>query len=348
MSSSTPMQGTTVVPRTLAMAAVSRIEACHRMNTWGQQRIPFIFIIDYRQQACIVCPLSEVDKDSLLFNFPLGNNVPTGSEVYHRHDAVRWQVEAPSFETYQRSFNLVRTHLWRGDSYLVNLTARMVVHTSLHLLDIFHRTSALYRLWLRDHLVCFSPEIFIRINSSGTISSYPMKGTISALLPRAEETLLADAKEAAEHATVVDLIRNELSKVATHVRVPRYRYIDRIETNRGPILQTSSEITGSLQPDFLLHLGDIVFSQLPAGSITGAPKPMTQNIIQRAEGYERGYYTGVMGIFDGSQLDSAVMIRLIDQVGEQLYFKAGGGITAQSQCSYEYEELLQKAYLPLR
>lgn len=99
-----------------------------------------------------------------------------------------------------------------------------------------------------------------------------MKGTIDATLPDAVQTLMSDGKEAAEHATIVDLIRNDLSIVASHVRVERYRYIDVLQTNRGPILQTSSEICGELPEDYKRQLGDILFSMLPAGSITGAPK----------------------------------------------------------------------------
>ncbi len=151
-----------------------------------------------------------------------------------------------------------------------------------------------------------------------------MKGTIDATLPHAESILLDDAKEAAEHATIVDLIRNDLSMVSEHVTVASYRYIDRLQTNKGPILQTSSEICGMLPGDYTKRLGDILFKLLPAGSITGAPKPRTMQIIAEAEGYERGFYTGVMGCYADGRLDSAVMIRFIEQEDGQLYFKAGG------------------------
>ena len=154
-------------------------------------------------------------------------------------------------------------------------------------------------------------------------------------------------KEAAEHATIVDLIRNDLSMVSEHVTVTSYRYIDRLQTNKGPILQTSSEICGNLPHDYTKRLGDILFKLLPAGSITGAPKPRTVQIIAEAEGYERGFYTGVMGCYAGGRLDSAVMIRFIEQENGQLYFKAGGGITAQSRWESEYNEVKQKIYVPI-
>ena len=84
--------------------------------------------------------------------------------------------------------------------------------------------------------------------------------------------VMDDPKEAAEHATIVDLIRNDLSIVADRVSVSRYRYIDKLQTNRGTILQTSSEIQGTLPDNYRENLGHILFKLLPAGSITGAPK----------------------------------------------------------------------------
>jgi len=86
---------------------------------------------------------------------------------------------------------------------------------------------------------------------------------------------------------------------------------------------------------------------LPAGSITGAPKKKTVEIIQKAEGYDRGYYTGIFGHFDGRDLDSAVAIRFIEKQGEELIFKSGGGITFQSDWKKEYDEMQKKVYVPI-
>ena len=170
---------------------------------------------------------------------------------------------------------------------------------------------------------------------------------IDTTLPNAEKLLMDDPKETAEHATIVDLIRNDLSMVANRVSVSRYRYMDRLQTNRGVIFQTSSEIQGILPENYQEHLGDIIFRLLPAGSITGAPKRKTMQIIQEAETYDRGFYTGVMGYSDGIDLDSAVMIRFVEQEGEKMYFKSGGGITCQSDVESEYNEMKQKVYVPI-
>ena len=85
---------------------------------------------------------------------------------------------------------------------------------------------------------------------------------------------------------------------------------------------------------------------LPAGSISGAPKEKTVEIIQEVEGQPRGYYTGVFGIFDGASLDTAVMIRFIEQSDGEMFFRSGGGITTLSCADDEYQELLEKIYVP--
>ena len=87
---------------------------------------------------------------------------------------------------------------------------------------------------------------------------------------------------------------------------------------------------------------------LPAGSITGAPKKKTVEIIREAETYRRGFYTGVMGYFDGNNLDSGVLIRFLEQ-GEdnRMIFKSGGGITFQSDVNDEYDEMKKKVYVPI-
>jgi len=234
-----------------------------------------------------------------------------------------------------------------GNTYLTNLTFPSEIKTNLSLKDIYKLSSARYKLLYRDQFVVFSPEIFVQIRK-GQIRSFPMKGTIDADIPRARELLLNDTKEMAEHVTIVDLIRNDLSIYANQVKVEKYRYIDTLETSNKRLLQVSSEITGELAPDYLSCLGEIIFSMLPAGSISGAPKPETIRIIQDAEGLDRGYYTGIMGYFDGKNFDSAVMIRYIENRDGQLYYRSGGGITFMSDPEKEYQELIDKVYLPFK
>lgn len=326
------------------MQLYSRKESIERMNDLAGKGRPFLFVTDYRQEHSYVEEISEVDSDFCRYSFNGVTNVEKECEEYD--GTLIWEVAPPTLEEYRIAFDVVKDNILAGNSYLTNLTCKVPVETNLTLEAIFRYSDAKYKLWLKDTLVCFSPEIFVRIEE-GKIKSFPMKGTIDASLPDARRLLMNDRKEAAEHATIVDLIRNDLSMVSEQVTVTRYRYCDCLETNKGPILQTSSEICGVLPEDYLSHIGDIVFRLLPAGSITGAPKPKTMEIIAEAENYERGFYTGVMGYFDGRNLDSAVMIRFIEQENGHLYFKAGGGITSKSALESEYNEVIQKIYVPI-
>ena len=314
------------------------------MNNLAMQGVPFLFIIDYEGKRAVVEPENEVDANELRYCFNgKGNATQTAKPA---NGDIEWDIEPPTETEYQHSFNIVRNAMLAGNSYLANLTCRIGLRTNLSLSDLYNAAEARYRLWMKDKLVCFSPETFVKI-AQGEISSYPMKGTAEDLSPSAAERLLANEKEAAEHATIVDLIRNDLSMVAYDVHVERYRYVERLNTHRGPLLQTSSEIRGRLMPHLMQRPGDVIFSQLPAGSITGAPKKKTVEVIAEAENYHRDFYTGVMGRWDNSELDSAVMIRFIDQCHGKLFFKAGGGITAKSNWKDEYHEVIEKVYAPI-
>lgn len=320
-------------------------EAVRRMNAWGEARQPFVFVVNYACDAAFVELMEDVNPAVCRYDFRGKSNIPLGESPVEKHD-IRWLPHPMSEAEYAKAFEVVHRNLLAGNSFLTNLTCKVPVDTNLSLEEIFCRVHAPYRLWVKDKFVCFSPEIFVRIHD-GRISTYPMKGTIDATLPDARSRLLEDGKEAAEHATIVDLLRNDLSRYATQVTVRRYRYFDRLTTHRGALWQTSSEIEGRLPDDYRRHLGDILSDMLPAGSVTGAPKKKTLDIIAEAEDYDRGFYTGVAGWFDGDNVDSCVLIRFVEQEGGQLYFKAGGGITFQSDMHSEYEEMKQKIYVPI-
>ncbi|MCD8193099.1 MAG: aminodeoxychorismate synthase component I [Tannerellaceae bacterium] len=324
----------------------NREEAVRLINQWGAAGRPFIFIADYKAAQWFVRPVEDIDPDELLYNLD-GFTNDTGQVSNPTAYRVEWTMDPVSFEAYAGAFRIVREHLLAGDSYLVNLTCATPLLNKLDLKQLFQQVSARYKVWMKDHFLFFSPEIFVKI-AGGRIYSYPMKGTIDATLPDAYNQLQEDEKEICEHATIVDLIRNDLSMVATDVAVTRYRYIERLETNRGPLLQASSEISGRLPDGWKSRLGDILLRLLPAGSISGAPKKKTCEIIEKAESAPRGFYTGVSGYFDGNKLDSAVMIRFIEQKGEAFLFRSGGGITTRSLPEDEYNEMIKKVYVPLR
>lgn len=312
-----------------------------QMNRWGAEGKPFVFLIDFDFEEPRLFAID--DASELLWKTPAMKNFKPSEFAKKK---VEWEVLPVSYERYQKAFQQVQSHIHGGDTYLLNLTMPSQIATNSSLEEIFWQSEAPYKIWLKDLFVCFSPEIFVRIND-GVISSFPMKGTIDAALPNAEELLLNDEKEVAEHHTIVDLIRNDLSMVASCVEVDRLMYLDRISTNRGDLLQMSSQISGKLPENYRQNIGNILAKLLPAGSICGAPKPKTVEIIKKAEQYHRGYYTGVFGIFDGTNLDSCVLIRYLEQQGDELIFKSGGGITFLSDCETEYNELIQKVYVPI-
>ena len=325
-------------------------EIIQHINQLVRAKESFLFVINYQGDKAYIKKLSEIEPHECLYDFDGKTNTkelsPNGLP-----SKISWKAMPPSFSDYTKSFDIVKRNIMAGNSYLTNLTCQVPIDCNLSLEDVFFHSQGKYKLLMGNgkdgfgQFVCFSPETFVKIRN-GRIYSYPMKGTISADLPDAELTLMEDEKEAAEHATIVDLIRNDLSRVATDVRVDKYRYIDLLHTNKGDILQTSSEISGKLPDDEQEHIGDILAAQLPAGSITGAPKDKTCAIIHEAETYNRGFYTGIMGIYEDEELDSAVMIRFIEQTEQGKVFKAGGGITSKSDCHKEYEEVNAESLPP--
>jgi para-aminobenzoate synthetase component 1 len=247
---------------------------------------------------------------------------------------------------YKKAFDQVIDEQIKGNNYLLNLTFSTKISDTLSLTDIFYASNAKYKLLMDDKIVVFSPETFVKI-TDGEIYSYPMKGTIDASIPNAKDLLLADKKENQEHTTIVDLIRNDLSLVSKDVIVTKFKYIEEITTSNKTLLQMSSEIKGNLNENYNNKLGDIIYALLPAGSVTGAPKKKCVELINKIENHKRGYYSGIMGIFDGNNIDSAVMIRFIEKQQNDYYYKSGGGIRIDSSIDKEYQELNDKIYLPI-
>jgi para-aminobenzoate synthetase component 1 len=319
------------------------IDCIDRMNQLGHSATPFIFILDFEGDKPLVYSPEEAEQQGIHLVLP---GIIINPSNLGRYVIPSIRKEPVSFEEYLEAFNLVMLNLKRGNSYLTNLTFPTRIHMDSTLDQLFAISSAPYKLLFKNEFLVFSPEPFVRI-TKGHISSFPMKGTIRSSVPDARNRILANAKEAAEHATIVDLIRNDLSQVAREVQVKRYRYIEEIKTSGENLFQVSSEVSGILPPDYREHIGDILAALLPAGSVTGAPKEKTVEIIRQAERQPRGYYTGIFGYFDGAGLESAVMIRFIEQIKGEFWYRSGGGITSNSLAEDEYNELIDKVYVPV-
>ena len=311
------------------------------LNKLARKREPFLFVFSYDLKEQFTQTLKDLDDD-IFFKIGDQRNYPREPRDKNYH-LKRFPLD---FNTYQMALEKVLEEIRSGNTYLLNLTFKTPIETNLSLKEIFTYAKAKYKLYFKDQFICFSPEKFIEIEGN-TITTYPMKGTIEASIPNAREKILSNEKEMAEHVMIVDLMRNDLGMVGKYVKVEHFSYIDKIQAGEKELLQVSSKITATLEETWRDELGSLLSTLLPAGSITGTPKKSTVNIIENIENYKRGFYTGVFGVFDGENLYSAVMIRFIEKERGKLYYKSGGGITIDSDAKSEYEELIDKIYLPL-
>lgn len=310
------------------------------MNALGASRTPFFFLVDFEMENVQV--YQRRDLVDIFFDV---NGIKNHKIPYQTNEIPLKKGRIPFME-YKTAFDLVSKQLHYGNTFLLNLTRATEIELKNSLFEIFLNSKAKYKLFFKDEFVCFSPEPFVKIRNN-TIASYPMKGTANANIPNAAEKLISNEKELSEHYTIVDLIRNDLSIVAENVRVSKFRYLETVTSNDQTLYQLSSKIEGDLPMEWRSNIGSIIEKLLPAGSICGAPKKKTIEIIQAAEKEKRGFYTGIMGYFDGESLDSGVMIRFIEKKEEKFFYRSGGGITFQSDLNAEYSELIDKIYVPV-
>ena len=313
-----------------------------KLNKFGLEKEPFLFVISYDFSKFYIEKISQIPSN-IKFQLDEKENL---EKSFKKTKLEKFPI---TFKEYEKKFDILQEEIKKGNSYLLNLTAKTKIQTSISLDEIYENTKSKFKLRFqneRDDFVCFSPERFVQIIDN-KICTYPMKGTIDASILNAKEKILADKKEMAEHTMVVDLLRNDLGIIGSNVRVENFRYVETINAGDKKLLQVSSKISANLEDNWSDKIGDILSSILPAGSITGTPKKKTVEILKNIENYDREFYTGVFGVFDGKNLDSSVMIRFIQkELNDEMYYKSGGGITCDSKAKLEYEELIDKIYLP--
>lgn len=320
---------------------VRLLDLIQTLNHYGSIKEPFFFCISYDLHSWDVQPLKDLSPD-IWFSM---NEKNQNKEQNH----FDYEIISPRFEEYQQKFDQVIKNIKDGNTYLLNLSAPSKIKFKTNLPDlleqIYKTSDAKFKLKYKDQFVCFSPERFVKIENN-SIFTYPMKGTIDANVNNAQAKILANEKEMAEHTMVVDLLRNDLGIVSSKINVEKFRYVDKIKAGDKKLLQVSSKISGKLQNNWNESIGNILTSMLPAGSITGTPKKKTVELIDEIENYNRGFYTGIFGVYDGKKLDSAVLIRFIEKKKNEYFYKSGGGITLDSNVNSEYQELLDKVYIP--
>lgn len=253
-------------------------------------------------------------------------------------------------EAYAERVRRVKEYIREGDTFQANVSQRLAAPAAVHPVEAFEALRAVnpapYSGLLEFpgiDLVSASPELLLEVHGDRAVTE-PIAGTrprgeTSAEDAELEADLLGDEKERAEHAMLVDLERNDLGKVCEYgtVEVSDYRRVDRY----SEVMHLVSEVEGTLREG--TSLADAIAAVFPGGTITGAPKPRTMEIIDELEGTRRGPYTGSIGMlgFDG-RATLNIVIRTLVRVGSEYHLRVGAGIVHDSVPEAEYEETLAK------
>lgn len=258
---------------------------------------------------------------------------------------------------YLRAIEQCKEKIAAGESYEVCLTNNFAAKIQVDPLELYRAmrrgNAAPYSAFLRvdaHTILSTSPERFLRVDATGTVQTKPIKGTSArsddAIADaRSAQVLASSEKDRAENLMIVDLMRNDLARVAESgsVKVPKLMDIESFKT----VHQMVSTVEARLRTEHTLV--DLLRAVFPGGSITGAPKIRTMEIIDALERSSRGVYCGSIGYLGYNRVaDINIAIRTASYDGETLKFGAGGAITYLSQPENEFEEVLLKAEAVLR
>ena len=256
-----------------------------------------------------------------------------------------------SRDSFLESVETIREYIREGHTYQVNYTTRLGGDFEGDPHGLFQQLTAanngdysMFIAWEGKAIVSCSPELFFEVDDDRSIRTRPMKGTSKRYRdPVADEEsfrfLKTSGKDRAENVMIVDLLRNDLSKVAKKgtVSVPHLFTIEKYET----VYQMTSTVEARLMDE--AELPEIMEALFPCGSITGAPKAITMDIIEDLESTPRGFYCGTLGImFPGGASVFNVPIRTLYIEDGRFTYGAGGGITYDSDPVSEYEEMVAK------
>lgn len=315
------------------------ITACPRVDPDGNQGAP----VDAAYEA-------GLDRARWLADRALDGDPTVGPPPDPDHSTARFESEYTRQEFADR-VDRVKAYIREGDTFQTNISQRLAAPAAVHPVEAFDALrevnpapySALVEFPGVD-LVSASPELLLHREGDHLVTE-PIAGTRPrGATPDDDDALEADLrddeKERAEHAMLVDLERNDLGKVSEFgsVDVTDYRRVDRY----SEVMHLVSKVEGRLRADG--DLADAIAAVFPGGTITGAPKPRTMEIIDEIEATRRGPYTGSIGIFgfDG-RATLNIVIRTLVRYGEEYHLRVGAGIVHDSDPEREYDETLDKA-----
>lgn len=277
-------------------------------------------------------------------------SLPVGN---HRDNNLIRLKASQNKQNYLNTIQQLKQHIQRGDIYEINYCLQFASeNTTIAPLEVFSRLhnigKAPYSMLLRlqnEYILCESPELFLKKNGL-TLETKPIKGTAA----RGENTardaeikfaLHNNIKERTENVMAVDVARNDLSMLAARdsVRVNKLYNIETFET----VHQMVSTVSCELKRNF--SLAEILQATFPMASMTGAPKRRAMDLIEEYESFERGLYSGTIGLCKADSFELAVVIRSVFYHAENKHVSVavGGAITHLSEAEQEYEECLLKA-----
>lgn len=337
-----------------------------------QKGLHAVLFADYEFGLPLMGIESERDGNLALHWFADCADIDAASWLAQNSDDLPAGISTPqssvSEADYLDRIRQIHEAIRRGDTYQINYTTRLHLQAYGNPVSLYRRLRQPVPYAVLSHLpdaegksawtLCFSPELFLKIGSDGTISTEPMKGTAPILGDGQDERraaeLQADPKNRAENVMIVDLLRNDLGKIAQtgKVCVPEPFKVSRF----GSVWQMTSTIQAQALPH--ITAADILRAAFPCGSITGAPKRMSMQIIESLEAEPRGLYTGSIGYLKpcagglGFEGIFNVVIRTLslkpvsDPISDDLYhgvYGVGSGIVIDSDPAAEYRECGWKA-----
>lgn len=292
----------------------------------------------------------------LMFGVFAGPEDASGALARQRPERVRLSRLTPKVDQarYRQAFERVQGYIASGDCYQINLTfpmeGRLLSGSAWDLMGALAARQKVGQGAYCDFgtgpvVVSRSPELFFAVDAGGQISARPMKGTAPRGANAAEDAALAGALQAseknrAENLMIVDLLRNDIGRLARvgTVRVPELFAVERYAT----VHQMVSRVVGQLAD--APSMAGLMPALFPCGSVTGAPKIRAMEIIAEVEPFARGPYCGAVGwMAPDGRANFNVAIRTLVLEGDQVTLNVGGGVVADSRADEEWEEALWKA-----